>query len=215
MSWISDRFGGKKRRHARGSPTDDRTDSDAFTREIPHGRNPKNAAPELLEWDPPSPDPLELDYASGDAPPEAARPRPAPPFSKPNPFHASSSAPSDDDKTVLATGRGVVRGKVVAVLLGVEGPLDGHVIRVFDGDNLIGREGQPDPIPNTSETKTISRKHAMLSAEGGYFAIEPVDEKNATFVNEKVIDARELIQHGDRVRLGSAKPSTFVLLVVP
>jgi hypothetical protein len=215
MSWISDRFGGKKKRHARGSPSDDRTDSDAFTREIRRGHDPKGPSSDPLEWDPQPADPFELEYAPSDVPTEVAKPRPQPPLPKPAPFRPAPIASSDDDKTVLATGTSAVKGKLVAVLVGVEGPLDGHVVRVFDGDNLIGREGQPDPLPNLPESKTISRKHAMLSADGGYFAIEPVDAKNATFLNEKVIDARELIQHGDRVRLGSAKPSTFVLLVVP
>jgi hypothetical protein len=215
MSWI-DRFGGKKKRHARGSPTDDRTDSDAFTRQIHHGRNPKGADPDPLEWDSLPDDQPPIEYDQRDAPTlQSKPPPPAPRPPRPAPFQPPVSSYPDDDKTVLATGSSAARGKVVAVLLGVEGPLDGHVIRVFEGDNLIGREGQPDPIPNTADTKTISRKHAMLGAEAGYFALEPVDAKNATFVNEKVIDARELIQHGDRVRLGSAKPSTFVLLVVP
>ena len=115
----------------------------------------------------------------------------------------------------MASKSVITVGKLVGVLLGVEGPLTGQVVRIYEGPNLIGREGQPDPLPNTPETKTISRKHAVLNSEGGYFAIEPVRPENATFVGDKAIDARELIQHGDRIRMGSAKPSTFVLLVIP
>jgi len=89
------------------------------------------------------------------------------------------------------------------------------VCRLFEGENVLGREGAPEPLPNCSETKTISRKHASLKAEGGYFAIEPLRPENATFVNDVLIDKPELLQHGDRVKLGATKPSTFLLLVVP
>ena len=62
---------------------------------------------------------------------------------------------------------------------------------------------------------TISRKHALLKAEAGCVAIEPLRPENATFVNEQQIDKAELLQHGDRIRLAATEPSTFVLLLVP
>jgi pSer/pThr/pTyr-binding forkhead associated (FHA) protein len=108
-----------------------------------------------------------------------------------------------------------VRGSVVALLLGVDGALDGHVVRVFEGENVLGREGSPEPLPNRPDTKTISRQHARLRADGGDFMIEAVRPENATFVNEQLVESPQLLQHGDRIRLGATKPTTFVLLVVP
>jgi len=101
------------------------------------------------------------------------------------------------------------------VLLGIDGPLDGHLVRVFDGENVLGREGSPESLPNRPDTKTISRQHARLRADAGDFMIEAVRPENATFVNEQPVETPQLLQHGDRIRLGATKPTTFVLLVVP
>jgi hypothetical protein len=208
---ISGRFG-NKRKHGRGRPKDDRTGSEPSTVEIPHGRNPKNAPLDPTGWDSLAEDQLAIDHDERDVQTVQVKPPPVSKARQPALPHDGPSPRSEND-TVLASVQSVVKGKVAAVLLGIEGPLDGHVIRVFDGDNLIGREGQPDPIPDTHEARTISKRHARLSAGGGYFLIEPVAEKNATFVNEKRIETREVIQNGDRLRLGSARPTTFVLLV--
>jgi pSer/pThr/pTyr-binding forkhead associated (FHA) protein len=120
--------------------------------------------------------------------------------------------PSEARNDTIIDPGGTQRRRVVAVLLGIEGPLEGHVIRVFAGENLIGREGDPDPIPDTRESKFISKRHAQLIADAGYFAVAPVAEKNATLVNDRRIEAREFIQNGDRLGLGS-RPTSFVLLV--
>jgi pSer/pThr/pTyr-binding forkhead associated (FHA) protein len=54
-----------------------------------------------------------------------------------------------------------------------------------------------------------------LTADGGYFVLEPVQLKNATLVADAPIDSHAVLQHGDRITLGTTKPCTFVLLAVP
>ena len=43
----------------------------------------------------------------------------------------------------------------------------------------------------------------------------PIKLKNATLVAGAPIDAHAVLQHGDRISLGTTKPCTFVLLAVP
>lgn len=221
MGWFSDRFGRGKKRHVRGNPLDDDDDGDSneHTRLIRREpESPIRVAP-AGAWDPTPVEEAPVErVASDDVPtqvPAQRRPPPRPVFQPDPDFSPNRASDDDDNRTIMASKSVIAVGKLVGVLLGVEGPLTGQVVRIYEGPNLIGREGQPDPLPNTPETKTISRKHAVLNSEGGYFAIEPVRPENATFVGDKAIDARELIQHGDRIRMGSAKPSTFVLLVIP
>jgi len=116
---------------------------------------------------------------------------------------------------IRTVGSALPAGRVVAVLIGVEGPLENEVYRVFEGENVLGRHGKPDPFPNTPDTKTISREHATLRVAGEHFLIEPSNPKNATFVNGQPVDERSLVQHGDRIGLGATRTATFVLLVVP
>jgi hypothetical protein len=106
--------------------------------------------------------------------------------------------------------------RVVAVLLGIDGPLDGHLVRIYAGENVIGREAEPDARESLpSSASSISRKHAKLIADGGYFVLEPVQLKNATLASGEPVEAHAVLQHGDRLTLGTTKPCTFVLLAVP
>jgi hypothetical protein len=217
-----------KKKHARGSAPAEDPDEAGYTRAI--AREGEAPAPRRDDADPwsdsasrtPAPAPSRDDPM--DAPTLAPpRPAPAPPprYTPPPPRREAPRAPvaeegPGDDATVLGPAFAApVRGSIVAVLVGIDGALDGHLVRVFDGENVLGREGSPEPLPNRQDTKTISRQHARLRADGGDFMIEPVRPENATFVNDQLIEAPQLLQHGDRLRLGATKPSTFVLLVVP
>ncbi len=221
-----------KKKHARGSPPADDAEEAGYTRAIARegeATPPRRGDPD--PWsdaasrrpEPPAsrgPDPLDAPTLT----PKQPAPAPPPPrYTPPPPPSPRYEAPpraadegAGDDATVLGPAVAApVRGSIVAVLVGVEGALEGHLVRVFDGENLLGREGSPEPLPNRPDTKTISRQHARLRADGGDFMIEAVRPENATFVNDHLVEAPQLLQHGDRIRLGATKPSTFVLLVVP
>jgi hypothetical protein len=217
---IVDRLFGKKQHGRRGSEEDD-TDPASYTRII-GSEGPPAPAADSDPWGDPAPaepppapvaddEPTRAPMAPASPPPVA----PSPQVREPLPRDLSPSGPGDD-ATVLGPVS-EVRGpsRVVAVLVCVEGPLDSHVVRLFEGDNVLGREGSPESLPNGPETKTISRQHARLRADGGDFMIEPMRPENATFVNDLLIETPQLVSHGDRIRLGASKPSTFALLVVP
>lgn len=215
-----------KKKHARGSAPADEPDEASYTRAI--SRDADAPPPRKDSSDPWGDSPAARKPAPArsedmmDAPTVAPqRPAAPPPRYTPPPRQAPSHSASHDDgpgddATVLGPAiHAAPRGSVVAVLLGVDGALDGHMVRVFDGENVLGREGSPESLPNRPETKTISRQHARLRADGGDFMIEAVRPENATFVNEQLVESPVLLSHGDRIRLGATKPSTFVLLVVP
>ncbi|HME71661.1 MAG TPA: FHA domain-containing protein [Myxococcota bacterium] len=225
MGWFKDLFGRGKRRHVRGRPDTEEVRESGFTRVLRADPEPERRPRPTHDWDEPPSDPFPKSdrWAGADQPPAPEKPTvpsamPAPP--EPSrvqaPPRVPQPPPSDANQTILAR-IAVDRplGRVVAVLVGVEGPLDGHVCRIFNGENVIGREGQPEALPNVPDTMTISRKHALLKAEEGYFAIEPLRPENATFVNEQLVDKPAVLEAGDRIRFGANKPSTFVLLVVP
>jgi len=215
-----------KKKHGRGSAPADDTDEPSYTRVL--GRDgeapPKQSSGD--PWSDPAPsrsapaprrdDPMDAPTVAPQRsvpPPPRYAPPPPPPRRDAAPAH---DAGPGDDATVLGPAIAApLRGSVVAVLLGIDGALDGHLVRVFDGENVLGREGSPEPLPNRADTKTISRQHARLRADAGDFMIEAVRPENATFVNDQLVETPQLLQHGDRIRLGATKPTTFVLLVVP
>ncbi len=89
-------------------------------------------------------------------------------------------------------------GRVVAVLVGIEGGLANQVFGVFDGSNRLGRgRGCQVVLPS----QRISREHARLDHRDGRFEIAPLSDKNPTRVNGEVTQGTEL-KDGDAVRLG-------------
>jgi predicted component of type VI protein secretion system len=107
--------------------------------------------------------------------------------------------------------------KVAGVLVSIEGKLESRVFRVFEGENLLGRDrtGCQDPFPDRDAgdqaDASISRRHCTIVCEGGLFAIRPEKAENPVFLNGSETQGDEL-RHGDRISLGK---STFVFLAVP
>ena len=92
---------------------------------------------------------------------------------------------------------------VCAVLVGVEGPLEGEVYRIRDGANKLGRGDDCDVV---LESVRISRFHAQIRHDDGGFIVEAnaeVMENNPTLVNDSEIDAEGLFD-GDVLRLGDS-----------
>jgi len=211
----------QNRKHVRHDVEDDDTDPRSHTvvipkqQPLPAGRGEGwDAAKSDDPWGGDlSGEPAEPSGPLADAPTQSPRPQPpVPPKPRPRP---PTSAPEENDTVIRTVGSPPSAGRVVAVLVGLEGPLENEVYRVFEGENVLGREGKPEPFPNTPDTKTISREHAVLRVAGEHFLIEPSNPKNATFVNGQLVDERSLVQHGDRIGLGAVRTATFVLLVVP
>ncbi len=76
-----------------------------------------------------------------------------------------------------------------------------EVIQVFplrDNEVVIGRD-QPDGIEIFKES--ISRSHARILNENGYYILYDLNSKNGTYVNNKKIE-RHILKHKDRIDVG-------------
>ena len=222
MSIFDNLFGNKKKPGRGGASADDDTDPASYTRVITREPEAERRAPAADGWgdEPRTPAP---------APAPAFEPAPMRPAAahrslEPPPHQAPAARPSlreashpdaDDGQTVYASVSRALPTKVVAVLVCTEGPVEGHVVRIFAGDNVIGRKAKPESESLPDTARTVSREHAKLVAEDGYFMVQPMRPENATLVNDVPVESHEALQHGDRLTLGATKPSTFVLLVVP
>lgn len=119
--------------------------------------------------------------------------RPPPPL---QPAAAGGVDLLSETRVVSAAG-GAPLGKVVGVLVAVEGELEGAIWPIISGNNRLGR-GPECEVCLPSEW--ISRNHARIQHEHGIFVIEAVSDK-PTIVNSEQIDGSEL-QDGDYVKLG-------------
>lgn len=129
----------------------------------------------------------------------------------PTPTHAAPEVapPSDAEKTIYETVTPRRGGKIVGVLVGVDGPLEGRLFPVMDGENVIGR-GEHCRISTPREDRRISREHAKVIHRDGVFVVQPLKEKAVTRVNDEPTTGSELA-HGDSLTLGD---STFRFLSV-
>jgi len=73
-------------------------------------------------------------------------------------------------------------------------------IPLFDGENVLGREGAGITIVRSA---TVSRRHARIQVEAGRVTVEDLGSKNGTFVADEPVSGVRELAPGDRVRLGS------------
>src|SRR5258708_34556241 len=91
-------------------------------------------------------------------------------------------------------------------LLVLSGPLKGSIIPLAEGEVTIGREASNgiaivDP--------SVSRKHCLLSSQGGRYLVRDLDSRNGTLVNGAAVEEHWL-QHGDEIAAGD---SSFLFLL--
>src|SRR5262245_61791093 len=73
----------------------------------------------------------------------------------------------------------------------------------FDETIVIGRGGTADfVVANPS----VSRRHAMLTNDGGEWFVEDLGSGNGTFLNDRIISQRSTLVNRDQIRLGSVVP---------
>ena len=94
--------------------------------------------------------------------------------------------------------RSISAGRVVGVLVAVDGELEGQIFAVCDGENRLGRASDCE-IEMSS--KKISREHAKVIHQDGVFAIMPLSDQNPTILNDEPTDGSEL-NDGDFVKVG-------------
>ena len=118
--------------------------------------------------------------------------RPIPPVARP-------VSPAPADAPTLYQKKPVYQKKqVTAVLVAIEGELEGTLHALYDGENKLGRADSCDVV---LASKWISREHAMLVHQDGVFAVVPLSDKNHTYVNDHEVDGAEM-NDGDCLRLG-------------
>ncbi len=91
-------------------------------------------------------------------------------------------------------------------LLVLSGPLKDSIIPLSEGEVTIGREASNgiaivDP--------SVSRKHCLLSSQGGSYLVRDLDSRNGTLVNGAAVEEHWL-QHGDEIAAGD---SSFLFLL--
>src|SRR5258708_35345596 len=90
-------------------------------------------------------------------------------------------------------------------LLVLSGPLKDSIIPLSEAEVTIGREASNgiaivDP--------SVSRKHCLLSSQGGRYRVRDLDSRNGTLVNGAAVDEHWL-RHGAEICAGE---SSFLFL---
>ena len=79
------------------------------------------------------------------------------------------------------------------------GPTPGKIFQLTSGETNIGRDNTNEfPIADPE----ISRHHARIIYQGGYFVLEDLNSTNGTFVNGKRLVGQYVLQPGDVLNLG-------------
>jgi DNA-binding winged helix-turn-helix (wHTH) protein len=73
-------------------------------------------------------------------------------------------------------------------------------IALFAGENLLGREGGGVIALGSS---TVSRRHARVVIDDRGAAVEDLQSKNGTYVNDRRVTSATPLGDGDRLRTGS------------
>lgn len=82
----------------------------------------------------------------------------------------------------------------------IEGPDAGKTFQVPGNEpQLIGRSSEALPISDT----TVSRRHAELTPDDGFWYVRDLESQNNTYVNGIEIRERTRIRNGDAIRVGA------------
>jgi len=88
----------------------------------------------------------------------------------------------------------------VASIQVIQGPDKGRTFELVNGENVIGREGDPVALSD----KTASRKHARMTFQDNQWFLEDLGSGNGTFLNGVRIKASSRLQRGDQLRCGGS-----------
>jgi DNA-binding winged helix-turn-helix (wHTH) protein len=83
--------------------------------------------------------------------------------------------------------------------------VDGRILPLREGDNIVGREPGVDVW---IDGPNVSRRHACLRVTPANVTLEDLSSKNGTFVGDTRVTASVVVANGDAVRFGST-PSVY------
>jgi polysaccharide biosynthesis transport protein len=109
--------------------------------------------------------------------------------------------PAKDSKSVCMFTTRVVKSTVLPRLVIASGPKKGSVLRLTQGELIIGRDAQSGLYLNDD---AISRKQCTVKGDRGTYLISDCNSLNGSFVNGAQIRDK-ILQHGDCIRLGSTE----------
>jgi pSer/pThr/pTyr-binding forkhead associated (FHA) protein len=79
------------------------------------------------------------------------------------------------------------------------GPTPGKIFTLSQEEITIGRE-TTNALPISDPE--VSRRHARISFQNGYYILEDLNSTNGTFVNGRRLVGQYVMQHGDVLNLG-------------
>ncbi len=88
----------------------------------------------------------------------------------------------------------------MATLYALRGPDKGCTYQTDDDWVVIGRKS--DQVQLTDDS--VSRQHAELRHQNGYWTLCDLDSSNGTFLNGRRIHGPTRLQHGDQIKLGAS-----------
>lgn len=88
---------------------------------------------------------------------------------------------------------------VVGVLIAIDGELRDSVYKLYGDENTIGRETTCRVV---LASEWISREHAVIIHQDGFFAISPLKEDRPLVINGETIGERSQLSDGDTISLG-------------
>jgi DNA-binding winged helix-turn-helix (wHTH) protein len=71
-----------------------------------------------------------------------------------------------------------------------------------EGENVIGRDAIADVV---LPSKSISRKHAVVTVRGGAATLQDLESKNGTFIDTKRVAQETALVDGNVIRFGALK----------
>jgi len=86
----------------------------------------------------------------------------------------------------------------MAVMQVLAGPETGKVYTVERERTILGRHPDCDIVLDVA---AVSRQHARILRSGNAYFLEDLGSRNGTFINGRMIQAREMLKEGDRVKI--------------
>ncbi len=98
---------------------------------------------------------------------------------------------------VHASLRRIPRAFVASIQV-IQGPDKGRTFELHEGENVIGRLGDPVELSET----TVSRRHATITRQDGRWVLDDLGSANGTYLNGVRLRRSAPLNRGDQIRVG-------------
>ncbi|QDU96342.1 SpoIIE family protein phosphatase [Lignipirellula cremea] len=87
---------------------------------------------------------------------------------------------------------------MAAFIVANDGPMSGKKFPIVSPESVLGRHPECQIVVDVG---AVSRKHARILTQGKRYFVEDLKSRNGTFLNDKMVQAREPLLPGDQVRV--------------